>query len=56
MNIGIRFFVLFVIEIIDQKKKILNWMVKNNTRTVTDVGKVMRDYYLNPDALLKRIK
>jgi archaeal flagellar protein FlaI len=41
---------------IDQKKKILNWMVKNNTRTVTDVGKVMRDYYLNPDALLKRIK
>jgi len=41
---------------IDEKKRILNWMVKNNYRTIEEVGKVMRDYYLNPKDLLKRVK
>jgi archaeal flagellar protein FlaI len=41
---------------ISQKKKILSWMVKNNIRTVEEVGGIMRDYYLNPDELLKRVK
>jgi flagellar protein FlaI len=39
-----------------EKKKILDWMVKNNIRTIEEVGKIMRDYYLNPESLLKRIK
>jgi archaeal flagellar protein FlaI len=41
---------------IETKKKILNWMVKNNIRSVEEVGKVMHDYYLNPEELLKRVK
>jgi len=37
------------------KKKILEWMVKHNVRYVDDVGKLMNDYYLNPDLVLKAI-
>lgn len=29
------------------KEKILNWMVKNNLRTIADVGKIMKQYYLD---------
>ncbi|MCD4759662.1 Flp pilus assembly complex ATPase component TadA [archaeon] len=41
---------------LEDKRKILDWLVKNNIRTVEEVGKVMRDYYLNPESLLKRVK
>jgi len=41
---------------IEEKKKILNWMVKKNIRSIEDVGKVMHDYYLDPKSLLKRLK
>jgi len=39
-----------------KKKKILDWMVKNNKRTIEEVGNIMKDYYLNPEELLKKIK
>lgn len=38
------------------KKKILEWMVKQNIRYVEDVGKLMNDYYLHPDFVLKSIQ
>ncbi len=38
------------------KKKILNWLVKNNMRSLEQVSEVVKDYYLNQDALLKRVK
>ena len=38
-----------------QRKKILEWMIKKNVRNVQDVGKVMREYYLNRDVFLKLI-
>ena len=37
------------------KKKILEWMVKHNVRYVDDVGKLMNDYYLDPNLVLKAI-
>jgi archaeal flagellar protein FlaI len=39
-----------------EKKKILDWMVKKDIRTVKEVGAVMRDYYLNPKSVMKEIK
>jgi flagellar protein FlaI len=40
---------------IAQKQKILDWMVNNNKRSVQEVGQIMKEYYLNPEALLKKI-
>ncbi|MBI2670848.1 CpaF family protein [Candidatus Woesearchaeota archaeon] len=37
------------------KQKILDWMVKNKVRQVNDVGKVMKDYYIEPEIVLKVI-
>jgi len=39
-----------------EKKKILEYMVKNKIRYIDDVGKIMNDYYVNPSALLKSLK
>ncbi len=36
-----------------EKQKILDWMVKNKIRQVNDVGKVMKEYYLDPDNVVK---
>lgn len=36
-----------------KKQSILNWMVKNNIRHVDKVGEMMRQYYINPDAVLE---
>jgi len=34
---------------IKEKQEILEWMVKNNMRSVEEVGAVIRDYYLTPN-------
>jgi len=39
-----------------EKKKILTWLIKNNTRSVGEIGKVMNIYYKNPDYLNEIIK
>jgi len=39
-----------------EKKKILDWLVKNNIRSIEKVGQVIKDYYLNKKTLLKKIK
>ncbi len=35
------------------KKKILEWLVKNNIRALKDFGKVMNQYYINKEDLLR---
>ena len=37
---------------IDQKTKILNWLVKNNTRSMNDVGRIMNLYYMKKDSVI----
>lgn len=36
-----------------EKRKILDWMVRNKIRQVNDVGKVMKEFYLDPDNVIK---
>jgi len=38
---------------IQKKKSILNWLVKKNVRDIFNVGKVMQEYYLDPEFILK---
>mgnify|MGYP001568951750 FL=1 len=39
-----------------EKEKILNWMVKNDIHDISDVGKVIANYYLDREATLKMIE
>ncbi len=38
------------------KKKILDWFVKNNIRSIIQVGDVLYNYYIDPESVLKKIK
>ncbi len=40
---------------IDEKKKILSWLIKHNIRSLDDFGKVMNLYYKNKEKLMKAI-
>lgn len=44
-----------ILEDLAMKKKILEWLVKNNTRQVDDVGKIMNTYYMEIDAVLNAV-
>ena len=39
-----------------EKENVLKWLVKQNINTVDDVGKVMAEYYTNPDYLMKCVR
>ncbi|MBU0456950.1 MAG: ATPase, T2SS/T4P/T4SS family [Nanoarchaeota archaeon] len=39
-----------------EKKRILDWMVKNNIRSIEEVGKIIRQYYLDKESLLKKVQ
>jgi flagellar protein FlaI len=41
---------------IEEKKKILLWMVKNKINEINRVGRIISDYYNDPESLLKKIK
>lgn len=41
---------------INEKKDILDFLVKKSVRNVHQVGKVMKEYYLNKEELLKIVK
>ncbi|MBM3234411.1 CpaF family protein [Candidatus Pacearchaeota archaeon] len=41
---------------LDNKKKIILWMVKNNIRDLNDFGKVMKFYYTDKESLMESIK
>ncbi|MBU1111477.1 MAG: ATPase, T2SS/T4P/T4SS family [archaeon] len=38
-----------------EKKKILDWLVKNDIRDIITVGQIIKDYYLDKESVLKRI-
>jgi flagellar protein FlaI len=37
-----------------EKQRVLEWMGKQKIRDINDVGKIMAEYYSDPDAVLKR--
>jgi flagellar protein FlaI len=39
-----------------EKKDILLWMVKNRVREINKVGRIISDYYKDPESVLKMIK
>ena len=39
-----------------KKEKILQWMVKHKVRDIHSVGKIMNDYYLDPEKLYQKIQ
>ena len=41
---------------LEEKKKILVWMVKNNINTIDGVGRIVSEYYKNKEKVLKMIK
>lgn len=38
-----------------QKQKILDWMVANNIRHVDAVGELIRNYYIDPEAIISKV-
>jgi flagellar protein FlaI len=41
---------------LEEKKVILLWLVKNKINTIEKVGKIISDYYKDPESILKMIK
>ncbi len=41
---------------IEEKKKILIWMVKNKIKDINKVGRIISDYYKDPESVLKKVK
>ncbi len=39
---------------LQKKQRIINWMVKENVNNVNAVGALMREYYTDPEAVLKK--
>jgi len=42
-----------VVDDINQKKKILSWMVKHGVRQVNDVGRILNRYYIDHDTIME---
>ena len=41
---------------LNEKESILKWLVKQDINTVDDVGKVMAEYYTQPEYLMRLVK
>ena len=41
---------------LERRKLILEWMLKNNIRRYDKVGSIIREYYAEPEKLIKRVK
>lgn len=41
-----------ILKEIDEKKTILNWLVKNKVNIVNDIGRIMAEYYTNHERIL----
>ena len=39
-----------------EKKRILEWLVKNKINDVNGVGRIVSEYYIDPERILERIK
>ena len=42
--------------LLKEKEMVLKWLVKQNTNTVDDVGRVMAEYYTNKEKLMKYVR
>ncbi len=40
---------------INERKSVLDWMVKNNIRDLNSIAKVFQDYYSDPQSVIKRM-
>jgi flagellar protein FlaI len=40
---------------IERRKRVLDYMVENNLRSIAEVGRMIREYYVNPERLLQEI-
>src|SRR2546425_48404 len=45
-----------VMEELNNRRMVIEWMVRNNVRDFKDVVEIIRTYYLNPQQLLDRVK
>ena len=41
---------------LEEKKLILKWMVKKDINDVNSVGKMISDYYMDKEKIMKKIK
>lgn len=41
---------------IERRKAVLQWMVENNIRRYTEVAKVIREYYADPDRVYRKVR
>lgn len=41
---------------IEKRKAVLQWMVENNIRRYTEVAKVIREYYADPDRVYRKVR
>lgn len=46
----------YVLEELKRRKKLLEWMVLNKIRRFTDVGRAIREYYADPEAMINKVK
>ncbi|QLJ52761.1 MAG: Type II/IV secretion system protein [Candidatus Fermentimicrarchaeum limneticum] len=42
-----------IVEDLNKRKSVLEWMTKNNVNTIDKVGRVMQQYYNDPDGFMK---
>jgi flagellar protein FlaI len=45
-----------VLEEMERRKEVIRWMLQKNIRSVKEVAKIITEYYINPDAILERIR
>ena len=43
-------------ENLEGKKKILRWLVKNKIKDINKVGRIISDYYKDPETVLKMVE
>jgi len=42
-------------ENLQEKEKVIQWMLDNKKRGIEDIGKIMEEYYRNPKGILERV-
>jgi hypothetical protein len=45
-----------VLQELQRRKKLLEWMYLNKIRRFTDVGPIIRDYYADPEGMTEKIR
>ena len=45
-----------IMKMLKQKEEILKWMIKQQVKSVDSVGRVVAEYYTDPDNLMKFVR